>query len=74
TASFVVRQVFSKETEYQYDRAMLALSDGDIPEAKRRLEQAAKPQGIDLARVGDVDRLAQINRYLELIRRANGER
>ena len=70
-STFVVRQVLMDESTYQYERAMLALSDANIPEARRRLEQAAKPQGLDLARVGDVDRLAEINRYLELIRRAN---
>jgi hypothetical protein len=73
TSSFVVRQILMDESTYQYERAMLALSDGNVPEAKRRLEQAAKPQGLDLARVGDVNRLAQINRYLELIRQANPE-
>jgi hypothetical protein len=71
--SFGVRQVLMDEATYQYERAMLALSDANIPEAKRRLEQAAKPQGLDLARVGDVNRLAQINRYLGLIRRASGD-
>lgn len=72
TGSLVVRQVLMDEATYQYERAMLAISDGNIPEARRRLEQAAKPQGFDLARVGDVNLLAQINRYLEMIRRANG--
>jgi hypothetical protein len=72
TGSLLVRQVLMDESTYQYERAMLALSDANTPEAKRRLEQAAKPQGLDLARVGDVNRLAQIKRYLELIRRADG--
>ena len=45
TGNFVVREVLAQEIAYQYDRAMLALSDANIPEARRRLEQAAKPQG-----------------------------
>jgi hypothetical protein len=69
--SFDVRQRLMDEASYQYERAMLAISGADISEARRRLEQAAHPQGLDLARVGDVRRLAQINRYLELIRKAN---
>ncbi|HVK18174.1 MAG TPA: hypothetical protein VM533_14620, partial [Fimbriiglobus sp.] len=70
-SSYFVRQVLMDEATYQYERAMLALSDGNIPEAERRLKQAARPQGLDLGRVGDVNRLSQINRYLELIRRAD---
>jgi len=64
-----LRQALLEEAAYQFDRAMLAINDANIPEAKRRLEQAARPQGIDLARLGDLGRLSRINRYLELIRR-----
>ncbi len=65
-----VRQALLEESAYQYDRAMLAINDANIPEARRRLEQALKPQGVDLARLDDPARLVRINRYLDLIRRS----
>lgn len=69
-----VQNVLKLEAAYQYDRAMLALCDADIPEARRRLEKAARPQGVDLARLGDPFGLVRIKQYLELIRQYGGQR
>jgi hypothetical protein len=52
----------------QFDRALLALSGGNNFEARRRLELAGRPQGIELSRLSPV--LAErVNRYLRLLRR-----
>jgi tetratricopeptide (TPR) repeat protein len=67
-----VQQMLLQEAAYQYDRALLAVNDANIPEARRRFEQAARPHGVDLARLGDTARLGHINRYLELIRKYHG--
>jgi hypothetical protein len=68
-----VQNVLKLEAAYQYDRAMLALCDADIPEARRRLEKAARPQGVDLARLGDPAGLVRIKRYLDLTRQYGGQ-
>ena len=64
------RNLLGYESAYQYDRAMAALVRGDVSEAKRRLEAARSPQGIDLAKLGEFDRLARIELYLKMIARA----
>lgn len=55
------------EMMYHYDRAMLDLLDGNPNGARRRFEMAAKPQGVDLSKLGD-PHLPLILRYLELLR------
>jgi hypothetical protein len=65
-----VRNLLAYESAYQYDRAMIAIVRGDMPEAKRRLEAARAPQGVALAKLGEYDRLARVEAYLKMIARA----
>lgn len=65
------QQVLLSESNAQYTFGVFALSDGNIPEAKRRFEFAARPQGVPLADLGDPARAAEIERYLRLIAAAN---
>ena len=56
------------EANYQYDRALLAISSGDMPEAYRRLRLARKPNGFDLAKINP-SLTDEIERYLTPIER-----
>jgi hypothetical protein len=69
-AFLMLRQALATDAMYQYDRALVALAQGNIPEARRRLDLAAKPQGVGLDRLGDPARLGRINRYRQLIEKA----
>jgi tetratricopeptide (TPR) repeat protein len=64
-----IQELLRREADYYSDRAMLALAEGNIPEAERRLKQAARPQGIELGRV-DPERAAKVAGYLRLIESA----
>jgi hypothetical protein len=63
---FAIRPNLSLEAHFQFDRALMALVDGNIPEAERRFKLAQKPQGFDLAKL-DEARSDAISKYLELI-------
>jgi tetratricopeptide (TPR) repeat protein len=66
-------RVLTAEAGFHYNRAVLALQEGNIKEAAARFEQALKPQGLELTAIGDVESAARINLYLKLIRRAAGK-
>ena len=66
-------QVLKAEAGFHYNRAVLALQEGNMKEATARFEQALKPQGVDLAALGDEGTAKQINLYLRLIRKATGK-
>ena len=70
----LAREVFLQESLMSYDRAMLALLDGNTAEAKQWLLDALKPQGVPLAEIGDPDRVGRAERYLKLIERAEKPR
>lgn len=70
----LAREVFLQESLMSYDRAMLALLDGNAAEAKQWLLDALKPQGVPLAEIGDPDRVGRAERYLKLIERAEKPR
>lgn len=63
------RMLLGYESAYQYDRAMAAVVRGDLAEAKRRLEFARAPQGVNLAKLNEYDRLGRIEMYLQMITR-----
>jgi tetratricopeptide (TPR) repeat protein len=58
------------EADFYFARGVYALYEGNVREATARFEQAAKPQGVDLAELGNPARAAEARRYLELIREA----
>jgi hypothetical protein len=72
-AWLATRQVLLNEMVYHYDRALLDLLDGNPARARRRFEMAAKPQGVDLAKL-DEPQAALIQRYLDLLRSADAKR
>ncbi len=64
------REVLVQESLLSYDRAMLALLDGNAADAKAWLLDSLKPQGVPLAEIGDPERVGRAERYLKLIERA----
>ena len=64
------REVLLQESLLSYDRAMLALLDGNAADAKAWLLDSLKPQGVPLAEIGDPERVGRAERYLKLIERA----
>lgn len=52
----------------QFDRGLLALGGGNNVEARKRMDMAGRPQGVELGRLSPV--LAErVNRYLRLLKR-----
>ena len=68
------REVLLQESLLSYDRAMLALLDGNAADAKSWLLDSLKPQGVPLADIGDAERVGRAERYLKLIERAEKPR
>ena len=64
------REVLSQESLVSYDRALLALLDGNATDARAWLRESLKPQGVPLAEFGDAERVARTGRYLQLLDRA----
>ncbi len=72
-AQFMGARVYlSQEAGYQYDRAMLALLNGNPTDARQRLEMAIQPKGIDVDKFGG-DPTGRIQKYLDLLRRFEGK-
>jgi hypothetical protein len=65
----VVREVLAGEVAYQFDRGLLALLDGNVREARQRMEQALRPQGVDLSEQGGSLVKTRILWYLDVLRR-----
>ncbi len=64
------RDVLVQESQVSYDRAMLALLNGNVADAKGWLTESLTPQGVRLADLGDPERAARAERYLQLLERA----
>jgi len=64
------RAILLQNSAFSYDRAMLALLNGDTADARGWLTESLTPQGVKLADLGEVDRAARAERYLQLIDRA----
>ncbi|MGL6094771.1 MAG: hypothetical protein ACRC7O_03070, partial [Fimbriiglobus sp.] len=67
-----LQQVLLSEADFYFHRGLLALYQGDIPEATSRFQQALAPQGVDLTALGNPGRAAEIRRYLGYIRQTAG--
>jgi hypothetical protein len=64
------RNILLQESLVAHERAFMALIDGSTADAKQWFLIAAKPQGIPLTELGDIDRANTIQRYLQLLDRA----
>ncbi len=64
------REALQQESYASSDRALLALLDGNVADARGWLLDSLKPQGVPLAELGDAERAARAERYLRLIDRA----
>ena len=64
------REQLVQESLVSYDRALLALVNGNVADAKGWLTETLSPQGVRLVDLGDAERAARAERYLQLIERA----